>query len=333
MRSSEGAAAFAAGRREERRAAAAKSNIVGEKFYIAAPHAMRRAIRSLSRTTPALSRASAVSAGLPAQLPPRLSARSSSLLSLPQLPWSAGGTRCLSIAAAQQRPVPQLPKLQPEWIPPRDKGPLALNRIRDNFGASLKKTRVGRGIGTGRGRKSGRGNNGMRARAGNHGFLKQAGGQTNMIKRVPKKGFTRPRKEYCWVNLDKLQSWIMSGRLPAPTKEAPVTIKDLFDQKMITHRNRYSGIRLLGRGCLNVEIPMHIEAQVGSTRTAPAPALSPALRPRSRCYPSCGPCAATPLARRCRPARPPCARRWRRRARSRRSRRRADRSPPSTTRS
>jgi large subunit ribosomal protein L15 len=153
----------------------------------------------------------------------------------------------------------------PEHIPTTDMGPLALNKIRDNYGARLKKTRVGRGIGSGRGRKSGRGMKGLRARAGNHGFLKQSGGQTSMISRIPKRGFHRPKKEYVKVNLDELQSWLLCGRLPTPTADHPLTVKHLFDAKLVTLRTRHSGLLLLGRGGSSLEpIPIHIEAQVAS---------------------------------------------------------------------
>lgn len=67
---------------------------------------------------------------------------------------------------------------------PTEIGPFALNNIRDNIGARRKTRRLGRGVGSGRGRKLGRGQKGMKSRAGNHGLLKSDGGQTKLTKRV-----------------------------------------------------------------------------------------------------------------------------------------------------
>ena len=67
---------------------------------------------------------------------------------------------------------------------PTEIGPFALNNIRDNIGARRKTRRLGRGVGSGRGRKLGRGQKGLKSRAGNHGLLKSDGGQTKLTKRV-----------------------------------------------------------------------------------------------------------------------------------------------------
>ena len=62
---------------------------------------------------------------------------------------------------------------------------------------------------------------------------------------------------------------MLSGRLPVP-KDRPLTVKDFFDAKIITLRQKYSGINLLGRGASSFEIPIHIEVQKASKRAIEA---------------------------------------------------------------
>jgi len=150
---------------------------------------------------------------------------------------------------------------------PTEIGPFALNNIRDNIGARRKTRRLGRGVGSGRGRKLGRGQKGLKSRAGNHGLLKSDGGQTKLTKRVPKRGFHKPKKEYCTVYLDDLEGHIRSGRLKVPV-DRPITVKDFYDAKLITHRQRHSGIELLtsGRNQQGLVTPLRIEAQRATHR-------------------------------------------------------------------
>jgi len=123
-------------------------------------------------------------------------------------PLSLSATRLHVAQLHSSTPAQAQPRLSrelPEHVPGTEMGPLGLTKIRDNYGARLTKTRIGRGVGSGRGRKSGRGMKGKKARAGNHGFLKQAGGQTSMIKAIPKRGFYKEKKEYAHVNLYEIQ--------------------------------------------------------------------------------------------------------------------------------
>ena len=79
---------------------------------------------------------------------------------------------------------------------PTEIGPFALNNIRDNLGARRKTRRLGRGVGSGRGRKLGRGQKGLKSRAGNHGLLKSDGGQTKLTKRVRHARACAPATDY-----------------------------------------------------------------------------------------------------------------------------------------
>src|ERR1700721_3922261 len=93
---------------------------------------------------------------------------------------------------------------------------MKLNEIRDNPGARLKSKRLGRGIGSGKGKTSGKGVKGQKARTGVslNGF---EGGQMPIYRRLPKRGFWNPfRKEYAPVNLGALARAIEAGKVDAP---------------------------------------------------------------------------------------------------------------------
>ena len=91
---------------------------------------------------------------------------------------------------------------------------MKLNEIRDNPGAHYRAKRVGRGIGSGKGKTSGRGGKGQTARSGVaiNGF---EGGQTPLHRRLPKRGFNNKifQKDYKIVNLGRLQQAIDAGKL------------------------------------------------------------------------------------------------------------------------
>jgi large subunit ribosomal protein L15 len=92
---------------------------------------------------------------------------------------------------------------------------MKLNEIRDNPGSSKARIRVGRGIGSGKGKQAGRGGKGQTARSGVRikGF---EGGQMPLHRRLPKRGFTPPaRLQYNEVNLGRIQQAIDAGKLSA----------------------------------------------------------------------------------------------------------------------
>lgn len=89
-----------------------------------------------------------------------------------------------------------------------------LNELRDNPGANKIRMRVGRGIGSGKGKTGGRGGKGQTARSGVaiNGF---EGGQMPLHMRMPKRGFNVPNvKSYNTLRLDRIQAYIDSGKLP-----------------------------------------------------------------------------------------------------------------------
>src|ERR671921_2186397 len=101
---------------------------------------------------------------------------------------------------------------------------MKLNDIRDNEGAVKERMRIGRGIGSGKGKQGGRGGKGQTARSGyrNKGF---EGGQMPLHRRLPKRGFNKPNaRELNEVNVGRIQEAITAGKLDLG---APVTVETL----------------------------------------------------------------------------------------------------------
>ncbi len=121
---------------------------------------------------------------------------------------------------------------------------MKLNELRDHPGARLKSKRLGRGIGSGKGKTSGKGVKGQKARTGValNGF---EGGQMPIYRRLPKRGFFNPfRKIYAAVNLGALEAAIATGRIDAgqPIPEAVLREAGLAGGRKI------AGVRLLAKG-------------------------------------------------------------------------------------
>ncbi|MGH6809046.1 MAG: 50S ribosomal protein L15, partial [Ensifer adhaerens] len=139
---------------------------------------------------------------------------------------------------------------------------MKLTDIRDNEGAHKSRIRVGRGIGSGKGKTGGRGVKGQKARAGVavKGF---EGGQMPLHMRLPKRGFNNIfRRDFVVVNLGQLQIAIDSGRIDAGQ---PINGEAL--QKARVVRQVRDGIRLLGMGELKAAVT--IEA-AGASKSAAA---------------------------------------------------------------
>ena len=129
---------------------------------------------------------------------------------------------------------------------------MKLNEIKDNEGSTQARTRVGRGIGSGKGKQSGRGGKGQTARSGVRikGF---EGGQMPLHRRLPKRGFTPPNAlELAEVNLGRIQTAIDAGKLDAGQ---PVNAETLIASGVLT-RSR-DGVKLLGAG--ELKAALHFE--------------------------------------------------------------------------
>lgn len=115
---------------------------------------------------------------------------------------------------------------------------MKLHDLKPAEGSRKVRNRVGRGIGSGNGKTSGRGHNGQNARSGGGVRPGFEGGQNPLYIRLPKRGFTNPtRKEFAIVNLDTL------NRFDASTE---VTPELLIETGVV--KNAKNGIKILGNG-------------------------------------------------------------------------------------
>ena len=130
---------------------------------------------------------------------------------------------------------------------------MRLNEISDNPKARKARKRVGRGIGSGTGKTSGRGHKGQLARSGVS-LLGFEGGQMPLYRRLPKRGFTNIfRKNYAEINLDRLQRAVDAGKIDAAK---PVTEEALRQAGLVN--GRYDGVRLLAKGELKATLTIEV---------------------------------------------------------------------------
>jgi large subunit ribosomal protein L15 len=131
---------------------------------------------------------------------------------------------------------------------------MKLNEIKDNDGAHYRFKRIGRGIGSGKGKTSGRGGKGQTARTGVaiNGF---EGGQTPLHRRLPKRGFNNKifQKDYKVVNLGRLQAALDANKLAA---DGTIDGKILVAAGVL--RRLGDGVRLLAKGVLTAAITIEV---------------------------------------------------------------------------
>jgi large subunit ribosomal protein L15 len=140
---------------------------------------------------------------------------------------------------------------------------MKLNEISDNPGARKERTRVGRGIGSGKGKTAGRGHKGHGSRSGGpkHGF---EGGQMPIYRRLPKRGFTKPnRLSFNEVNLSRLQAAVDAGKLDA---KKPVDLATLVACGVVA--KPLDGVRVLGKGELKAKLDLHVNHATKSATAA-----------------------------------------------------------------
>ncbi len=137
---------------------------------------------------------------------------------------------------------------------------MKLHEIADNSGSRKKRMRVGRGIGSGKGKQAGRGGKGQTARSGVRikGF---EGGQMPLHRRLPKRGFNNIfRVELSEVNLDRLQEAIDAKMIDGGTT---INAESLVKSGLL--RRSKGGVRLLGRGELKAKLNIEVH---GATKSA-----------------------------------------------------------------
>ena len=131
---------------------------------------------------------------------------------------------------------------------------MELNKLNDNDGATSSKKRLGRGVGSGFGKTSGKGHKGQKSRSGVSikGF---EGGQMPIHRRLPKRGFNKHnRKVYRILNLGDLQKVIDNGK---------IDIKKEINKSVILSagviKNLKDGIRILARGKITSIVNIQVD--------------------------------------------------------------------------
>lgn len=127
---------------------------------------------------------------------------------------------------------------------------MKLNALMDNLGARSNTKRVGRGIGSGMGKTSGRGNKGQKARSGARKQATFQGGQMPILRRFPKFGFNNPfAKQYATINLGDIEKFIASGKIDSAN---PITIDSLMNAKIINRK--MNGLKVLAKGQIKTAV-------------------------------------------------------------------------------
>ncbi len=137
---------------------------------------------------------------------------------------------------------------------------MKLSDLADNPGSRKKRMRLGRGIGSGKGKTSGRGGKGQTARTGVRikGF---EGGQMPLHRRLPKRGFNNIfRLDLTEVNLDRIQDAIDAKKLDA----GAVVNAEALIKSGVLRRSR-DGVRLLGRGEIKAKLTIEVH---GASKSA-----------------------------------------------------------------
>ncbi|MBL4811913.1 MAG: 50S ribosomal protein L15 [Rhodobacteraceae bacterium] len=130
---------------------------------------------------------------------------------------------------------------------------MKLNELHDNPGATKKRMRVGRGVGSGKGKMGGRGIKGQKSRSGVaiKGF---EGGQMPLYQRLPKRGFNKPnRKKFAVVNLGLIQKFIDEGKIDI---KAALTEDALIASGLV--RRKLDGVRVLGKGEITAKVTIEV---------------------------------------------------------------------------
>lgn len=140
---------------------------------------------------------------------------------------------------------------------------MKLNELADNPGAAHELMRVGRGVGSGKGKTGGRGVKGQKSRRGVsiNGF---EGGQMPLHMRMPKRGFNPPdQKRLTWINVGDLQKAIDNKKLDAKND---ITEDSLVASGLL--RRKKDGVRLLARGELKAKVNITVSGASASAIAA-----------------------------------------------------------------
>jgi large subunit ribosomal protein L15 len=140
---------------------------------------------------------------------------------------------------------------------------MKLNELKDNAGARKGRMRVGRGIGSGKGKTAGRGQKGQTSRSGVsiNGF---EGGQMPLHMRLPKRGFNNIfAKDYAEVNLGTIQKLV-----DAKTLDAKAVVDHAALRAAGVARGGKDGVRILGKGELTAKLNFNVAGVSAGARAA-----------------------------------------------------------------
>lgn len=140
---------------------------------------------------------------------------------------------------------------------------MQLNELKGNPGAKHRKMRVGRGIGSSKGKTCGRGGKGQTARTGVriNGF---EGGQTPIHRRLPKRGFNNHhRVEYATVNTGEIQKAVDAGRLDS---KKDINLEALKAANLV--RNNQSVVKLLAKGEIKAKVKLVVDKASDAAKAA-----------------------------------------------------------------
>jgi large subunit ribosomal protein L15 len=140
---------------------------------------------------------------------------------------------------------------------------MKLNEIRDNEGARKSRMRVGRGIGSGKGKTAGRGQKGQTSRSGVsiNGF---EGGQMPLHMRLPKRGFNNIfGKDYAEVNLGSIQKLVDAKKL-----DTKAVIDHAVLQAAGVARGGKDGVRILGKGAFSTKLSFNVAGVSAGAKAA-----------------------------------------------------------------
>ena len=129
-----------------------------------------------------------------------------------------------------------------------------MTNLNSTFQVKIKKIRVGRGIGSGKGKTSGRGVKGQKSRSG-VAIKSFEGGQMPLYRRLPKRGFSTIKKEkIARLNLNKIQSLIENKKI---NQDSKIDIQVLKKAKIIN--KSYNKIKILGSGEIKAKININVD--------------------------------------------------------------------------
>ena len=133
---------------------------------------------------------------------------------------------------------------------------MRLNELSDNANAKKARKRVGRGIGSGTGKTSSRGQKGQKSRSGGSVPVGFEGGQMPLYRRLPKRGFNNPfSKDFSIINVGVIQAAVDKGTIDVKSE----LTADVLMAAGLVKRSR-NGVRLLAKGQISVKLKISVAA-------------------------------------------------------------------------